>query len=348
MKSGADYDALIIASLTSGVIALDGAGCIVRANAAAAKQLGICEERLAAGNLLEAAADIQPFVKVVRHAISERQAVSRREITLPCSEGGARVIGLTVSLIEGPGGFEGAILLFADLSEVRDLERAVALNSQLARIGEMTAGVVHELRNPLTVIRGSAELLLRGLDGGDKRRAALRHILDETVLLERTIHRFLSLAKPFSLNVGRCDPHKIAERACRLCAQRAKDKHAVLLCESGPPLAAIAADFEKTAQALANIVDNAIDAVGESGGEVRVRAFQEGDLAVFEVCDNGPGIRLPPGKDLFAPFFSMKENGTGLGLSIVQQIVSAHKGTVACANREEGGARFVIRLPVNP
>jgi len=345
MSFDTNYNAQIIASLTSGVLALDKNGRIVTTNPAASKHLGVDEQCLRPGSRLDALSGVGPFVEVVERVMSERQPLSRHEIVLP-QENGRKVIGLSASLLEDAGDFAGVIFLFVDLTEVRDLERAVALNRQLARIGELTAGVVHELRNPLAVIRGMAELLQRTLDSDDRRHGTVDQILEETVHLEKTISRFLSFAKPFSLNLGRCDPREIARRACRLCARQAEEKHVHLACDEGAALPEIAADLDKAAQALANVVDNAIDASPERGA-VSLRVGREGDHVVFKVLDNGPGIHLSPGQDVFQPFFSLKEDGTGLGLSIVQQIVSAHKGTVSYANQESGGARFEIRLPID-
>jgi len=106
------------------------------------------------------------------------------------------------------------------------------------------------------------------------------------------------------------------------------------------------ADAGRIAQALANILNNAVDAAGD-GGHVAVSVRAETDEVVFEVLDDGPGLHLGPDEDVFSPFFTRKEGGTGLGLSVVHRIVTAHGGRVTHGDRAEGGARFEIRLPLD-
>jgi signal transduction histidine kinase len=98
-------------------------------------------------------------------------------------------------------------------------------------------------------------------------------------------------------------------------------------------------------QVIVNIVNNAIEAVSD-GGQVTLAVRQEGSDMVFDVADNGPGIHLQPGEDLLKPFFSKKESGTGLGLAICHRIVTAHGGVITYGDRDEGGARFSVRLPI--
>jgi signal transduction histidine kinase len=114
-------------------------------------------------------------------------------------------------------------------------------------------------------------------------------------------------------------------------------------------LPAFRCDPEKLAQALGNIVVNAVELVaGDGTGTVTVRGQKRGELIEFRIEDNGPGIHLEPGQDLFSPFFSRREGGTGLGLSIVQRIVAAHQGEVAHGNNDAGGAWFQVRVPLAP
>ncbi len=340
-----DYHEQIIASLTSGVIALDKDGVIVTSNPAACEHLGIGEEYLRPGNRLDALSGVGPFTDIVRRVMTIHEPVSRHEIVLPQQGGVKKVIGLSASLLHGPEPFNGAIFLFIDMTEMRNLERVAELNRQLAQIGELTAGVVHELRNPLNVITGMTELLIRSFDSDDERLATAELILKEAAHLEKAVAQFLGFARPFELKLGPRRPQDIAKRAYRLCARQAEEKRVTLAYGVEPDLPPITADLEKAAQALANIVHNAVDAVSE-GGDVALRTYRDSDEIVFEVIDDGPGIHLEPDEDLFKPFFTMKEGGTGLGLSIVQRIVSAHRGSVSYANRDEGGARFELRLRV--
>lgn len=339
-----DLNEQIINSLSSGVIAVDRAGRIITGNPAAFEFLGVSPESLGTGAKLDDIPHAQPLADVLANIMRSGQAVSRHEITLSFPNGVIKQIGLSASLHRGPSPFDGVIVLFTDMTERLRLERSAELNRQLAALGELTAGVVHELRNPVSVISGLAELLVRKLEPGDSRREAAQTILRETRELERSISQFLGFARPFELQIGNCAPTDIVDRTVQLCRRRAEHNNVRINSTTGADLPPIRADLYRFAQALSNIVNNAIDAE-PNGGTVVLNAYDDTDALVFEVLDHGPGIRLRPGEDLFAPFFTTKEGGTGLGLTIAHRIITAHNGTVSYANRPQGGAGFTIRLP---
>jgi two-component system nitrogen regulation sensor histidine kinase GlnL len=335
----------IVDSLSSGVIAFDGNGVIIMVNRAAREHLGVAEDQLHKGMRLEALLLIKPFVEVMQSVLTTHETVSRREIVIAHPDGSKREIGFSVSLLAGPNPFNGAVFLFVDMTERRLLERAAELNRQLAQIGELTAGVVHELRNPLQVISGMAELLQRRIEPNDPRHRNVVAIVNETKNLERLISQFLGFAKPFHPETDACRPEAIVERTLALCEARAGDKRVTLAKQIGEPMPEIYADANMLVQAIVNIVNNAIDAVPD-GGHVTVSARHDGPDMVFDVTDNGPGVYLQPGEDLFKPFFSRKAGGTGLGLAICHRIITAHAGSVTFANRTEGGALFSARVPI--
>ena len=335
----------IVNSLTSGVIAFDGNGVVIMVNQTAREHLGVAEDQLRKGMRLDDLLLIKPFVEVVQSVMTTHQAVSRREIVLTHPDGAKHEIGFSVSLLAGPHAFNGAVVLFVDMTERRVLERAAELNRQLAQIGELTAGVVHELRNPLQVISGMAELLQRRTPPDDKRCKNINAIANETKNLERLISQFLGFAKPFHPEMAACQPETIVDRALALCRPRAEEKHVAPTKEIGEALPEMHADADMMAQVIVNIVNNAIDAVAD-GGSVTVSARRDGLEMVFDVTDNGPGIHLEPGEDLLKPFFSRKEGGTGLGLAICHRIVTAHAGSITYGDRDEGGAWFSVRLPI--
>jgi len=329
-------------SLTSGVLAMDADGVVLLANAAAGAFLGM---DLSPGARLSELPEASPFLEVVHEIMQSRQPLSRREIRIAAQDGVRKELGLSASLLDGPKEFNGVIFLFTDMTERRALERSAELNRQLAQIGELTAGVVHELRNPVSVVSGMAELLLRRLDPADERREIVDTIFDEAKHLEESIAQFLGFARPFDLDIAYCSPETIAERALRLCDRPAvkKEVHLESLLEDDLPQ--MRADAGRAAQAIANLVCNAIDAVGPKGW-VRLSVRRDDAAIVFDVMDDGPGIDLAANEDLFSPFFTKKEGGTGLGLSIVHRIVTAHGGSVRYINRPEGGACFTVRMPI--
>ena len=334
----------IIQCLPSGVMALDANGRIIITNRSAIDFLGGDAAQFAAGVYIEDLPIAAPFMDVMREVMTEQKPISRREIILTVAEGQKREIGLSASLMKGPDQFNGVVFLFTDMTERRNVERAAELNRQLASLGELTAGVVHELRNPVMVISGMAEWLVRKAEDETMRDTG-QTIFEEAAHLEKTISQFLGFARPFELEVTRCHPETIVSRTMRLCQQRAQEKGVTLSQHLPEGLPGMEADPGRVAQALANIVNNAIDAVPAETGRVELRVQRVEADTVFEVVDNGPGIDPAAGDTLFKPFLSQKEGGTGLGLAIVHRIVTAHSGTVAYACPEEGGTRFEVRLP---
>lgn len=333
----------IVNSLGSGVIALDPLGRIIMANPAAATYLDVGSSALAPGTSLADVPNAEPLATVLLEVIESGQSISRHEVTLALPNGIVKQIGMSASVHTEREALNGIIVLFTDMTERIRLERSAELNRQLAALGELTAGVVHELRNPVSIISGMAELLIRKIDPEDDRMNAAQTILRETADLERLISQFLGFARPFELQRGKCTADAIVDRTVQLCARRAEMK-GVNLQGHCPANIRIHADLYRVAQALSNIANNAIEAVPPKGNVV-IRVYPEESEVLFEIEDNGPGITLQPGEDVFRPFFTKKEGGTGLGLTIAHRIIAAHDGTVSFDKCDGGGTCFQVRLP---
>ena len=334
----------IVEGLSSGVVAVDGAGKIVIANEAARTHLNLAVDALLPGARFDAVDGVSTLLEVMEQVRATGVVVRRHEVVLETPQG-ARTLGMNVSPLSDDGRETGFIFLFTDLTEVKRLERAAEVNRQLAQIGELTAGVVHELRNPLSVVSGMAELLMRGLDGEPQLRERAEAIFSEATQMGKLITQFLGFARPYEIQACGVTLKRIVDRSQVLCTELARARGVLLDTESPEEEILCHLDIDALVHAVGNILRNAIEATGE-GGRVCFRAEHHGDTIEFHVTDEGPGIHLAPGEDLFSPFFSKREGGTGLGLSIAQRAVSAHGGSIEYANRSTGGARFSIILPV--
>jgi signal transduction histidine kinase len=331
----------IVSSLSSGVLAVENDGRIALINSAACAHLGLDDISPGRGRPLAEVPQLAVFESLAQELLATREPLSRKEITV-ASPDGDRILGVNASLL--PQG--GAVFLFSDLTRIRELERQAELNQQLAQIGELTAGVVHELRNPLSVIGGMAELLHRRLQDEPRLRTNAALIMEEVESLERLIKDFLVFSKPYGIEKGICEPGSVVQRAHRQVERLARESGVTLDLIIGPGLPRIAADAPKLVQALSNLLRNAIE-VSPSGARVRFEAGLEEHAVVFRVADEGPGINPELGDAIFNPFFSKKAGGTGLGLSIVHRIVSGHGGTIGYRNAKPAGAEFEVRLPVS-
>ncbi|TMB25120.1 MAG: response regulator, partial [Deltaproteobacteria bacterium] len=234
-------------------------------------------------------------------------------------------------------------------AEKRELSRRAQVAERLATVGTMTAGLSHEIRNPLNAAGLQLAVLERRvnkLSPADQPPLLepLRLVRDEIGRLEHLLEDFLQFARPRELNIARVDVASAVESVVGFLAGDAEQRQITLEQAVAPGLAQAAADPERLRQVLMNLAINALDAT-PAGGRVRLEARSEGREVVFLVDDSGPGI-APAARDrLFEPFFTTKPTGSGLGLAIVHAIVSQHGGSIEVDVSPLGGARFAARLP---
>lgn len=204
----------------------------------------------------------------------------------------------------------------------------------LVELGQASAMLAHELRNPLTALKGHAQLLLEGLPSSDRRRQGAARVVAEAERMERLVRDALDLVRPVPVNRERGD-------VGALCRSAALDPERVRV--TGPEPLAWALDVGRVRQVLANLVANALEADDQAAVEIRYGL--EGGLLLIEVLDDGPGVDPELLPRLFEPFVSGRSGGTGLGLAICHRLVELHGGTLTASNRYDGGACFALRLP---
>jgi len=235
--------------------------------------------------------------------------------------------------------------LFADLTEIVELRERLLLKENLARLGEMVAGIAHEFRNGLGTIMGNAKLLKQ--QGGAETEELADALLEESHALARVVTEFLQFARPESLQLEVVDLGALVRDLLDELKQRAEDVDVRLSLETDGVIS-LPADEPMLRKAISNLVVNAIEAVASSEskkGSVRVELACNGNFATIRVIDDGLGVDDSEREKIFTPFRTGKVNSTGLGLSVVQKIIVSHNGTVEL-EKTDGGASFAIRLPV--
>jgi two-component system sensor histidine kinase HydH len=226
----------------------------------------------------------------------------------------------------------------------RDLLRA----DQLAIVGQMAAGVAHELRNPLTSIKGLVQVNLREAESHGLPAEDLRVIEQEVRRMERTLQTFLDFARHPQSGRCRLEVAPLVERTLALVRGRAQKQRVALRFRHPVRSVWIEADGGQIQQLLLNLALNALDAMPRGGVlEMEIRPCPDEHVEVV-VLDTGPGIPPRHLPRLYEPFFTSKETGLGLGLPISRRIAEDHGGILEASNRPEGGARFVFRLPALP
>jgi nitrogen-specific signal transduction histidine kinase len=241
------------------------------------------------------------------------------------------------------------VAIFDDLSEFKRMEEALRRNDRLRAIGQLSAGVAHEIRNPLAGIATTAEVLAGKLGPGDERARYTRVILDEVTRLDGIVRNLLAFARPPRPTIAPCAVDGLLDRIRSLVGEQASARGVELCAQPVQPGAACLADAALLTQVLLNLALNAVQACG-AGDRVSVRSRVENELArdwvVIEVEDTGPGVAPEVRETLFEPFVTTRSQGTGLGLAISRQIVEDHHGSLACAFLERG-TRFTIRIPAH-
>lgn len=240
---------------------------------------------------------------------------------------------------------------FATVVENSKLYERMRERDRLAALGEMAAGLAHEIRNPLGAIKGAAQCLDPKTVPTDDREF-IEVIVEEVNRLNGVVTAFLDYARPLKQSFGPTDVNEVVTRTLRL-IQNDLPRSVTLKEELGADLPRVDGDAEQLKQVLINLVQNAAQALGDKGGEVTLKTlrpdrfgdFRQPDFVEIQVCDTGPGIPADQQLNIFVPFFTTKQKGTGLGLAICQRIVKSHGGTISVQSRVGEGATFVIRLP---
>lgn len=242
------------------------------------------------------------------------------------------------------------VAIFEDLTEQRRLESEVRRNDRLRVLGQLSAGVAHEIRNPLTGIATSAEVLAEKLGHEEEKVKYIRAIMDETNRLNGIIRNLLDFARPPKPRIAPCSLPEVVERVFSLLSEEAARKGVELETDDSPEVLYCEADPGQLTQVILNIVLNAIQAC-EEGNTVKLDIKRDKStdpsyarVVRIDVIDSGPGVPKEVRGSLFDPFVSTKSRGTGLGLAISQHIVEEHQGTLTCEFLKKGTC-FSIQLP---
>jgi two-component system, NtrC family, sensor histidine kinase HydH len=244
--------------------------------------------------------------------------------------------------------------LATELAEMNlQLERVQAearRSERLAALGQLSAGLAHEIRNPLGIIKGSAEMLNKKLAASDPLTSELAgYISGEVNRLNMLVARFLDFARPLPLERRPADPVPIIERALKSAREQYPDAPVRVERDFTPDAPLLRLDEGMAEQVFLNLAVNAIEAMGDAGGTLRISirpAQQDGRAgAEIEFRDTGPGVPESMREQIFNPFVTTKKTGVGLGLSIVSKIVDEHNGTIRLETPLHGGAVFRIFFP---
>lgn len=341
-----DYTRQVVANMPNGLLSIDTRGRIVSYNRLSLELLGLQESDVRALNL-KTIIDFQ--ASGIDQTLANCRPILEREIQHKSKSG--EMIPLSMSatpILEEDDQCQGAVIVLRDLREIKQLEEKVRRSEKLAAIGKLAAGVAHEIRNPLSSIRGFAQFLSQGLKDSPKEQAYAQTMVSEVDRINRVVTDLLTFARPTTAEAVPADVTELVEHCVRL-VQADADSRNITLRRNITDLSKVRLDTNQLTQALLNLLLNAMQAV-ESGGTIEIGAALKpsDDRLLLWVEDNGAGIQPDKFEKIFDPFYTTRAKGTGLGLAIVHKIVENHQGEIGVESPPAGkkkGSRFTLFLP---
>jgi signal transduction histidine kinase len=353
-------------NMPTGLLLVSATGTISTANPAAESALGVRSLRYR--SYREILGSDSSLAQMLAECLGHGQTFQRSEIEHTTSGGEVRRLGVTISPIyRAPRTFArpvaepaaahtavaldvkitGALCLMSDLTELTALQKQIRWKENLAALGEMSAGIAHEFKNALATISGYAQMIRSEAEPGEIRNSA-ESIIDQTRALTHVVTEFLRFARPLEISYETVAMRPLVERV----AQELRE--GVPPCEVSCEgvFEDLPGDEALLRQALLNLTRNGVEAARDSGTAPRITLSGSiEDLAGRKwqricIADNGPGIPEPELTKIFLPFYTTKSEGTGLGLAVVQKVTLQHGGSIEARNRPDGGAEFLLWLPL--
>ena len=343
-----EYVDNILSTMESGVIAVDASGRISLFNPAAHRLTGM----MFASSAGLSYSDLpSPLAGPLRSTLLEGGSHSQLETLLHSTDGLAiPLVYSTAKLQDKNGKTHGALIVFSDLSRLKELEREKQRAERLASFGALAAGIAHEIKNPLVAIRTFAELLPERFGDVDFREDFSKVVIKEISRIDDLVGRLRGIAATAPQQIGAVDLRDPINDTLALLRGQLEQTRTAVMRDFQDPAPFVSIDESQLKQLFLNLFLNAIEAMGTEGVlTVRItRKHAQGlPLIVVDVSDTGPGISEAVAANIFDPFFTTKARGSGLGLTICRGIADAHRGTIRAERNTEGpGTTIVVELPV--
>ncbi len=345
----------ILQNLHSGLVTIDSAGRIVYFNRAAENILGYRGIDVKGKSFLEVFNRSMPeFCERVLSVLKQAKSNIRTEVEIPGRDGRKLPLGLSASVLgEERIGIRGVVAIFQDLTAAKEMEQALLKADRLAAVGELSARIAHEIRNPLASISGSVEVLKNEIALQDDNARLMQLIVKESERLSRILSDFLSYARTGPGRTAKIEIVSVAGEVVELlrhdprCPANLKiDFHSAQATDY------VIGDDDQIRQVLMNVLTNALEAVSSSDGQINVKIgpsanldkYPPTDWLALTVADNGDGFSREVRDKLFEPFFSRKKGGTGLGLAIVKRCLDNMRAHIEAESAPGAGAKFIIYL----
>jgi two-component system NtrC family sensor kinase len=278
--------------------------------------------------------------------VKRGEVVSNVEVKRQTKDGKEIITSMTVSpLRNAEGNIIGICRICKDITQLKKAEERLVLAERLSSLGELTAGVAHELRNPLAGIKINTQILARKKDLPEMEKRILESTQEGIEKIQKIVDDMLHFAKPKAAHFKEKEINEVVDESLAILQTKFKKGNISLVLEQGQRLPRVRIDVHQIQQVLVNLILNAIQAM-EKGGALTIRTFlEDGGSVGVEIKDTGVGIPRSHLKKIFDPFFTTKSEGTGLGLSISLKILESHRASIDVVSQEGEGSSFTIYFP---
>ena len=336
----------LVENMPIGLVAINDREEIISFNQTAESILGYLHREVLGKNAFEI---IPPACMALLQGLKEEKKLIEEEIDCPLA--GGRIISLEViatALEEDNGNFLGYVILFRDITEMQHLKKEMERSQRLASVGSLAAGIAHEIRNPLSSIKGFATFFKERYRDNPEDRKTADIMVQEVERLNRVIGQLLEFARPMEMKRHWTSIQEVIQDTSRMIEGQANAKNIAVQTDLSQHIGDIFIDRDKITQVLLNLYLNALEAM-EDGGTLRVAILpHEGHMVRIDVTDTGKGIDEKNLARIFDPYFTTRSSGTGLGLSIVHKIMESHDGELRVTSEPDKGTTVSIFLPVGP
>ena len=342
----------IVHSISSGVFTADATGCITSFNPAAQEATRYTITQVV-GRPWREIFNWHPDQESDELLGGSLSSTTRFEVECKRADGNRLILGMTLSPLHEQGKQTGLVGVFKDLTQIRDLEEEMRRKDWLASLGEMSAGMAHEIRNPLGALAGAMQMLRKDATEDETNRRLMDIAIREATRLDNIITEFLQYARPPALSLAEHDLNKVLAETLDLVQHEARTRANIKIVTSlATGVLTALVDQDQFRQVFWNMATNAFEAMPE-GGQLTISTGcrhvdaggRKGDVIEIAFQDTGEGIPKQNLDKIFLPFFTTKKEGSGLGLAAVHRIVDLHGGWIKVESQERHGSRFVVCMP---
>ncbi|MBN2395749.1 MAG: PAS domain S-box protein [Candidatus Atribacteria bacterium] len=344
-----DYTTKLLETMDSGVISVDKQNMIKTFNQKSEQIFQLSKNEVIDKNAKEVLPISIDDQSIYDLGLEEEKKIER-EIEFFTKDHTKKTLELNTSLLSSESDRDGGmVILVRDVSQIKKLSEEIDRNKRLTSLGKLSSGIAHEIRNPLSSIRGLAQFLFQSFHDTDERKADLEIILKEVDRLNQLVNQILDFSKPKELNIDLFSVNELIDEVVYLVKQGEKDKQIAfqLKLDKTEPLFEV--DRDQIRQALLNIIINSVQAIPKEG-EIIISSekiiLNDREMIQVIIQDNGVGIEKTDLSRIFDPFFTTRDRGIGLGLSIAYSILELHQGTIEIESEKFKGTKTRISLPL--